>query len=103
MAAKSLWKRKFVKVFRQFENKCIRLRVLKDPRAKARPALRLPYFLSVPVARERGGRRACPRVSKAAFAALPLLSAHPFLSLFRQEACTWFSRAKTLGAGAGGS
>ncbi|XP_047629884.1 integrin-linked kinase-associated serine/threonine phosphatase 2C isoform X4 [Phacochoerus africanus] len=55
MAAKSLWKRKFVKVFRQFENKCIRLRILKDPRAKARPAFRLRFFLSVPAPRERAG------------------------------------------------
>lgn len=31
MAVKSLWKRKFVKVFRQFENKCIRFHTLNIP------------------------------------------------------------------------
>lgn len=34
MGVKSLWKRKFVKVFRQFENKCIRLHIVRQPRAK---------------------------------------------------------------------
>lgn len=47
MGAKSLWKRKFVKVFRQFENKRIRF-YASQAQARGRISSSFSLFVSVP-------------------------------------------------------